>query len=546
MLGEIGFVLAVVGVVVLVGESGRWTRLPDAVVLAVLGLVYAVLPGPTVRLEPQVVLDLVLPPLLYYAALNSSLLALRNRLRAVISLSVLLVLTTAFAVGGLVAWLVPVIPLAAAVALGAAVAPPDPVASLAVGRRAQLPGRLSTLIEGEGLLNDATALTVYQVAVAVAVGGQFYIGSAAGTFLLAVLGGLAIGTAVALLVRSTRRLLTDAILVNAVSLATPFVAYVLAELSRVSGILAVVVAGLIIGHQNPRLQSSASRIQVGAVWRLVNFLLEGVVFLLIGMQLPEVLRGVEQYPPATVFTTIAATLGGVLLVRPVWLLLTQHVPRHLRTRLGGLDDRKRAEKPLSAREITALSWAGTRGVITLAAAFAIPATTGSGAAFPARDLLLLSAYVVVLVTLVGQGLTFGPLLRMLGTRADPFDQARLRNYARIAAADAALIRFDELVRDEQLAEQAAASIRNSLTARRRRHLDQVAFLEDDPATTRSPDYEAALRVRRGVLDAQHDELLKWRDAGRLPDSGLRILQRELDHEERTLPMPTENDPRGRA
>lgn len=546
MLGEIGFVLAVIGVVVLVGQSSRWTRLPDAVVLAMVGLMYAALPGPTVRLEPQVVLDLVLPPLLYYAALNSSLLALRNRLRAVISLSVLLVLATTFAVGGLVAWLVPVVPLAAAVVLGAAVAPPDPVAALAVGRRAQLPGRLSTLIEGEGLLNDATALTVYQLAVLVAIGGQFHIGSAAGTFLLVVLGGLAIGSAVALLVRSTRPLLTDAILVNAVSLATPFVAYVLAELCQVSGILAVVVAGLIIGHQNPRLQSSASRIQVGAVWRLVNFLLEGLVFLLIGMQLPEVLRGVEQYPPSTVITTLAATLGGVLLVRPAWLLFTQHVPRHLRTRLGGLDDRKPSEKPLSGREITALSWAGTRGVITLAAAFAIPETTDTGAPFPARDLLLLSAYVVVLVTLVGQGLTFGPLLRSLGTRADLFDQARLRNYARIAAADAALVRFEELVRDEQLSEQAAAGIRNSLTARRRHQLDQMAFLEDDPATTRSPDYEAALRVRRGVLDAQHDELLKWRDAGRLPDSDLRILQRELDHEERTLPMPTEGDSGGHA
>lgn len=546
MLGEVGFALAVVGVVVLVGQSGRWTRLPDAVVLAVVGLVYAALPGPTVRLDPDVVLDLVLPPLLYYAALNSSLLALRNRLRAVISLSVLLVLVTAFAVGGVVAWLVPVVPLAAAVVLGAAVAPPDPVAALAVGRRAQLSGRLSTLIEGEGLLNDATALTVYQLALVVAVGGQFDAGSAAGTFVLAVLGGLGIGSAVALLVRSTRPFLTDAILVNAVSLATPFVAYVLAELCRVSGILAVVVAGLIIGHQNPRLQSSASRIQISAVWRLVNFLLEGVVFLLIGMQLPEVVRGVEQYPPATVLTAVAATLGGVLLVRPAWLMLTQHVPRRLRSRLGGLDDRRTDEKALSGREITALSWAGTRGVITLAAAFAIPETTDTGAAFPARDLLLLSAYVVVLVTLVGQGLTFGPLVRVLGTRADLVDQARLRNYARIAAADAALIRFDELVRDEQLSEQAAASIRNSLLARRRRHLDQAAFLEEDPATPRSADYESALRVRRGVLDAQHDELLKWRDAGRLPDSDLRLLQRELDHEERTLPMPTEGDSRGHA
>ena len=249
-------------------SSGSWcwsARSADgrscraAVLLTVIGLVDAARPGPKLRLEPEVVLDVVLPPLLYHAALSSSLLAVRSRLRAVISLSVLLVLATAFAVGGLVAWLVPAVPLAAAVALGAAVAPPDPVASLAVGRRARLPARVSTLIEGEGLLNDATALTVYQVAVAVAVGGQFSFGAATGSFLLAALGGLSVGAAVAWLVRLSRLLLTDPLSVNVISLATPFAAYVLAELCRTSGLLAVVVAGLVIGHQNPRLQTGASR-----------------------------------------------------------------------------------------------------------------------------------------------------------------------------------------------------------------------------------------------------------------------------------------------
>jgi NhaP-type Na+/H+ or K+/H+ antiporter len=238
MLGTIGFVLAMLGVIVLVGVISHRLGLPDPVLLTVVGLIYAVLPGPNLHLDPEFVLDVVLPPLLYNAALGSSLLAIRSRLRSVVSPSVLLVLATAFAVGGLLTWLVPVIPLAAAVALGAAVAPPDPVAALAVGRQVGLPAKLSTLIEGEGLLNDATALTTYQMAVAVAIGGGFSTGQATGEFALATVGGLLVGMAVAFLVRQSRRVLTDPLSANAVSLATPFAAYALGEAIHGSGVLA--------------------------------------------------------------------------------------------------------------------------------------------------------------------------------------------------------------------------------------------------------------------------------------------------------------------
>ncbi len=174
-------------------------------------------------------------------------------------------------------------------------------------------------------------------------------------------------------------------------------------------------------------------------------------------------------------------------------------------------------------------------MITLVAAFAIPLTTRTGEAFPARDLLLFNAYLLVLVTLLGRGVTFAPLLRRLGLRANIVDQARLRNQARTAAVDAGLARLDQLTDEDGVPEQVAANIRRSLTDRQQRHRYRLAFL-DDPAG-RSVAYEAAARARRGVIDAQHDELLRWRDAGRLPDVSLRILQRELDHEERTLPMP---------
>jgi monovalent cation/hydrogen antiporter len=540
MLAEIGFALATVGVVLGVSRIAHWTRLPDAVLLTVAGLVYAFLPGPNLRLQPDLVLDAVIPPLLYQAALGSSLLALRARLRSVVSLSVVLVLVTALVTGGLLAWLVPVVPLAAGVALGAAVAPPDPVAALAVGRTAGLPAKLSTLIEGEGLLNDATALTIYEVAVAAAVGGGFSAAHAVGTFVLAAVGGLAIGAAVAWLVQLLRRVFPDPLSVNAVSLATPFGAYVAASAAHVSGVLAVVVAGLIIGHVNPRLQTGASRLQAGAVWPLVNFLLEGFVFLLIGEQLPALIEGLRSYGAGTVAAAAAVTVGSVLFVRPAWLLLTQHGPRWLHSRLGGEDDeRADSGQPLSGTEITALSWAGTRGVITLAAAFAIPVTTRAGHAFPARDLLLFLAYLVVLITLLGEGITFGPVLRRLGLQANPIDQARLRNEARVAAVEAALGRLDQMA-DEEDGEVPAPvlnDLRRTLSARLNRYQSRLAFLEENPETLRPAGYDAAVRARRDLIDAEHEELLRWRDAGRLPDASLRVLQRELDHEERTLPIP---------
>lgn len=185
-----------------------------------------------------------------------------------------------------------------------------------------------------------------------------------------------------------------------------------------------------------------------------------------------------------------------------------------------------------------MSWAGTRGVITLSAAFAIPVSTAAGHPFPARDLLLFLAYLVVLVTLLGQGLTLGPLLRRLGLGANPVDQARLRNEARTAAVQAALSRLDQLAEEDELPGRVVREMRRGLIARLDRYQRRLEFLEENPATLRTAGYEAAIRARRAVIDAQHEELLRWRDAGRLPDTGLRVLQRELDHEERMLPLPS--------
>jgi Na+/H+ antiporter len=544
------FVLAAVGVVVVLHWVAEKTRLPEAALLTVAGIAYAFLPGPNVGLDPHLVLTLVIPPLLFSAALDSSLLGIRNNLRTVVSLSVSLVLATAVVVGLGFDLFVAGATFAAGTALGAAVAPPDPVAALAVGRTVGLPSRLITLIQGEGLLNDATALTILTVAVSAATSGDFSTGGAIGQFLLAAVGGIVAGLVVAQVVRWIRRWRHDPLTLNAVSLATPFAAYLLGEELHVSGVLAVVIAGLVIGHDSSRFVSGASRLQVNAVWRLVDFLLEGLVFLLIGQQLPMILDGLRHYETSTVVIASVVSVGVVLLLRPLWLLLTQLLPQSLHTRLGGAgeDDedegptsttrRGHAEERLSWRELVVLSWAGTRGVITLAAIFTLPRLTDAGEPFPDRELLQFCALLVVLVTLVGQGVTFAPLVRALGLRASPADQARLRNRARSAAVQAGLDRLAELEREEHDAadDRAIAALRAALEGRLGRYRRRLESLEKaDAEIPFNPQYEAALRVSREVLEAEREELLRLRDTGRIPDSSLRVLERELDHQETLLP-----------
>ena len=506
MLELLAFVLLAVAVIVVLQLVANRTGLPAAALLTLAGLLYAVLPGPNLTLDPHAILTFVIPPLIYSAALNASLMAIRKNLRTVISLSIGLVLATGVIIGIGMGLFVPEVGLAAGVALGAAVSPTDPVAALAVGNGVRLPARLVTLIEGEGLLNDATALTLLTVAVTAATSGGFSFGDAVLHFLAAAAGGLLSGVVVALVVRLLRRAIHDPLLVNALSLATPFAAYLLGEAAHVSGVLAVAVAGLIIGHDTPRFTSGASRLQVSAVWRLADFLLQGFVFLLIGQQIVPVVRGLREYSPGTVGAAVAVTLGVVLVLRPLWLLFAAG-------RLGG-------------REIGVLSWAGTRGVISLAAIFTVPLTTAGGQPFPGRDLLLFCTFLVVVVTLVGQGLTFGLLTRLLGVRADPADEALLRWEVRHAATRAGLARLDEIADAGELSGPALTALRASL--------EHEAGHDGEPESL-AAEHDAALWARREVIDAQREELLRCRDAGHLPDSSLRVLERELDHEERTLP-----------
>ena len=531
----VALVLAVVlGAAVVSSLADRWA-VPAPPLLVLTGLAVSAVPGaPAVQLDPQIVLVLVLPPLLYSGALGASLLDIRANARPIALLSVGLVLFTG-AVVALVAYLlVPGLPLGAAFALGAVVGPPDAVAAIAIGRRVGMPARLQTLIEGEGLLNDATALVTYQVAVAAVVGGGLTLLQVGGRFVLASIGGLLVGLLVAALVKLVRRRLDEPLVENTLSLATPFLAYLPAEQLHASGVLAVVVCGLVLGHQSPSLVSSGSRLQSTAVWRLIDFVLEGAVFIVIGLQLPRIVGALGAYSLAELAGWSAAVVAAVVVVRPLWIYPATYLPRWLSRRI------RRSDPAPSWREPAALSWAGMRGVVSLAAAFALPLRTGAGQAFPQRDLLLFLAFVVVLATLLLQSLSFGTVLRRLGLRPDRQAVLLQQAGARQAAVSAALRRLEAEAEAEPPPDGIVDELHDMATARVNAGWERLAEVRAGSTGTgrdsedRETPSAAWRRLRAAMLDAERQELVALRDRGDLSDVALRELQRELDLEEAAL------------
>lgn len=522
------------GVVIALNLVANRLGIPAAVLLVAAGSAYAWLPGPNLELRPHFVLAVVISPLLYATAVKSSAIGLRANGRIVVSLSVGLVIATALVVGFTLHSAVPGLPVAAAVALGAAVAPSDPVAALAIGRRVGLPERLVTIIEGEGLLNDATALTLFQVAVATQVSGSLSILHAVWLFFLALVGGAGVGLAVAIVLAGLRRRISDPLADNAISLATPFLAFLPAEALHGSGVLAVVVAGLWFAHRGPSVQGGEARLQSRAVWTFIEYLLEGFAFVLIGQQLPSVLHALHRFPTRAVALAGIATVGGVLVTRLVWLAVSEGLPARFHTRLAA--DKGDRHRHLEVRDLTVLWWSGTRGVITLAAAFSLPLILDSGQPFPDRDLLLFCGYLVVVCTLIGQGSTYAPVVRRLSYPHRASSDAVARNEARIAAVHAALSRLEQLSKEAAgLHDDAVAALREAAARRLQRYEQRVSLLSAPDEDGPLDGYRMAVALRRGMIDAERTELLRWRDTGRLSDRNLRVLLRELDHEEGLLP-----------
>jgi Na+/H+ antiporter len=508
--------------VAVVAATARRLRISPPILLVVAGIGLSFVPGvPPYRLDPEVVLVLFLPPLLYAAALQTSLLAFRANIRPIGLLSVGLVVFTTAVVGLTAVAAVPGLPLAAALAFGAIVAPTDAVAATAVARKLRLPRRVVTVLEGESLANDATALVAYRIAVAAAVSGAFSVADVGRSFAVATAGGLGVGIVVALAVATVRRRLDDPLLDNTLSLLTPFLAYVPAEWIHGSGVIAVVTTGLYLGHRAPVLMSAASRLQNRAVWAMIEFLLQGVAFMLIGLQLPEIVDGLQGYSRQTVLTAAGVVAAAVVVSRIVWVFPATYLPR--------LIPRVAAHDPAPPWQLPAIiSWAGMRGVVSLAAAFALPFD------FPQRDLLLFLTFVVIAVTLLLQGLTLPSVIRRLRLPPpDPTQDALQEAAAQHAAATAALERLDELV-----SQDGAPPFDVADRLREKAELRQFAAWErlgggSAAGGTETPS-AAMRRLRREMLRVERDTFIRFRDEGRLEEEVLRNILRDLDLEESIL------------
>ncbi|MFD7018959.1 Na+/H+ antiporter [Streptomyces sp. NPDC059161] len=508
-----------------VAGAARRTPVPAPLLLVAVGLICSYLPGvPAYTLDPHIVLPLLLPPLLHTAALDSSYLDLRANLRPVALLSVGYTLFATVVVGYLAYLLVPDLPATAALVLGAVIAPPDAVAATAIARRLRLPGRITTILQGESLVNDATAITAYKVALAAAVGAGATWADGIREFALASIGGVGVGLVLMLPIHWLRRHLREALLQNTLSLLIPFVAYAAAEQVGASGVLAVVVVALYLGHHAWQVDF-ATRLQEAAVWKMVAFVLESVVFALIGLQMPVVLRGLGEYGMAQVAWYAAGVFVLVVAARFVWVFPATFLPRALSAKV------RRREPDTDWTAPVIVGWAGMRGVVSLAIAFSIPLTTANGAAFPARNLVLFLTFTTVIATLVVQGLTLPPLIRLLklpgrDRQAETLAEAQAQSEASRAAED----RLDELLADERnaLPPPLAERLRTVLERRRNAVWERLGAVNE--ATGESAD-ETYRRLSRAMIEAERQVFVELRDARRIDDELLRTLLRRLDLEE---------------
>jgi Na+/H+ antiporter len=523
--------LAVLVVSVLLAGVARRFDVSAPLALVVAGLLAGSIPGlKGIEFEPQLVLFVILPPLLWSAGLESSYVNLRRNVRPIGLLAVGLPLATTFAVGVVAFHTVPELTIAAALTLGAIVAPPDAVSAAAIGRRLGLPRQIMTLLGGESLLNDATALTAYKVALAAAIGTAATWGSGLGTFALAAAGGVLVGGLVGSLIVAIRTWFEDPLVESAIGLVAPFFIYLLAEEVHGSGVIAVVVAALIIGQRSTHA-SYATRLQDNAVWRAVQFVLESFAFLLIGLQVPTVVGELAGISAAVLATASAAVLATVIGVRIVWVFVFAYLPRALSARV-----RANEPRPTPA-QVFIVAWAGMRGVVSLAAAFAVPLTTASGAEFPGRPQLVFLTFVVVVGTLLLHGLTLPWLIKVLDVQnEDAARDAIEAAAAQTRAAKAASDRLDELL-DEERAQtdvhQRAATILRSWNDRRQNAAWERRLGRSDEEIGESPS-AAFKRLRLEMLAAEREAFIAERDSGHIDDEVLRSVLNGLALEEAAL------------
>ena len=493
-------------------------HVPYPIVLVVAGIgIGVVFDWPPLKTEPDLVLAIVLPAVLYPAAINTSLREFRQMLRPILTLAIGLVATTTLAVGLALKGLVPGVPWAVAFALGAVVSPPDAVAATAVLRRFRLPRRILALLEGESLVNDATGLVLFRFALVAALTGAFSGWSMVGQFGLIALGGILVGVAMGWITAQLQERLHDPMLELAMSLTTPFATYWLCELVQVSGVLGVVTVGLYRSQWSHLRTTPLARLNIRGFWRAVVFVVNCLVFVVIGIQLPVISESLLNQQ-ALSWSRVAGLVSILSLVaigvRFLWIFVATYGVRLLLPSLKKRD-------PASARVSTLVSWCGMRGVVSLAAALAIPVTLPGGEPFPYRDLVILLAFGIVFVTLVGQGLTLPALIKALHLKTDTSEMDELE-LAREAMRRAAIQAVDKLVEEHGMPAHEAVAVKRFFDSRSTHRTSSALGLDSEA------------RLWLGAAAAQRDALIRLWQKDEIGDDVLNRLEREIDLAEARL------------
>jgi monovalent cation/hydrogen antiporter len=521
--------LVVFGLLVAVAAlavASRLVRVPYPILLVIGGLALGFTPGmPDVELDPDIVLLVFLPPLLYSAAFFSNLRELRAHWRPITTLAIGLVIVTTLAVA-VVAHTVIGLDWPVAFVLGAIVSPTDAVAPATILRRLGVPRRVITIVEGESLTNDWTALVTYKIAVAAVATGTFSLVEAGPEFVLTGIGGVAIGVIAGKVIAELRRRLDDAPTEITISLLTAYAAYLPAEELGLSGVMAAVTIGVVLGWQASELTTHTTRLQLNAIWSMLQFLLNAVLFILVGLQMHTVLDQLHGRDGGELATQAVLVSIVVILVRIAWVFVLSAVSRSVRERIGG------SRVDGDVKETTIIAWSSMRGAVSLAAALAIPLETEAGAAFPERDLILFLTFSVIIATLVIQGLVFPALIRALKLDEDTSD-ADEELEARLEIAFAAIDRIEGLAEEDWPPEQTIDRVRRLYDYRRRRFSSRVDGSSEDGF-----DYEERAevytRVMNEIFDAQRAALRRLRDEGRVTDEVRRTVEMDLDLEQARL------------
>jgi CPA1 family monovalent cation:H+ antiporter len=525
VVGKTELILICLVAVALLAIAARKIRIPYPILLTMGGVVLALIPElPAIHLDPQLVFDLFLPPLIYPAAVYTSWRDFRTNLRPILFLAIGLVLLTMAAIAYLFHYLVG-LPLAVGFVFGAIISPPDAVAALAVTQHLRVPRKIIVILEGESLVNDATSFISFRFAVAAVMTGTFSLEQAGLQFLLVVAGGIGVGLAVGWLATQLQKRLDDPPVQTMFSLLTPFIAYFGGEKLHVSGILAVVISGMYYGWHAPRILSGRMRLQALPVWEMVVFILNGVLFMLIGLQLPQVIHALAPRPGIQMARLAVLVLAAIVFVRFVWMFGASYLPRLLSPTF-------RHKNPAPWQHTALIAWTGMRGGDSLAGALAIPLALPSGEAFPGRELILLLTFCVIFGTLVLQGLTLSPLIGWLKVVDDHIIEKE-EKLARLKANEAALTRLETTESVHRARPEAVERLRAEYLDRIRQLRSEVPP-EENASRLFSPDFE---KLAREALQTERDTVINLRNEEAISDQALHRIQRDIDLAEARLQRP---------